>query len=313
VQSNDEAIPLIHETDGNRVVACERCPALCASRAGIINGRGDENADILFLAEKPGQYDDQRMRAFSGDDGKVLAALMLEAGIAPSEVYTTYAVRCWPKGNRPSTAAEIRACNEHLMADITTVQPKVIVTLGAKAYNSLMKGVWSTAIGTSQLLDYEGGTATVIPTFAPGFLLRGNWGLVPLIVTHLEKARATAAGRLDVQPVDTLERVSATTLTEVAVIKEFLLTLDAITVDSETTGLDWREGAGADPHGLRRASDAPRRRGGRRPSGAVLLRERTARRGAAHRGATGERDRQGHRELAVRHPLLRAGRGRRVR
>lgn len=236
---NVEPATTIHETDGNQVTACERCPALCKSRAGIINGRGNERADILFLAEKPGQYDDQRLRAFSGDDGKVLAALMLEAGIDPTEVYMTYAVRCWPKGNRPTTVAEQRDCADHLLADLQWLRPKVVVTLGAKAYNSILKGIWSATIGTTQEFDYGTGKALVVPTFAPGFLLRGNWGLVPLVTAHLEKARALSTGTLGTQPLEDLSCFTCETPEAVETLRDFLLTLDAITVDSETTGLSW--------------------------------------------------------------------------
>ena len=51
--------------------ACNNC-SLCASRHHVVFGVGQENADILFVGEGPGEQEDLQGEPFVGAAGKLL-------------------------------------------------------------------------------------------------------------------------------------------------------------------------------------------------------------------------------------------------
>jgi uracil-DNA glycosylase family 4 len=240
--AEEAAAAAAHEVDGNEVLVCERCPALCKSRKAILNGHyngGATSATIMFIADRPGQYDNDNRRAFSGLDAVLWARMLENAGIPNEETFVTYSVRCWPQGNRKPKAIETRNCADHLAADIAAVKPRVIVTLGAGGYNALFKGTFTSVIGLT--LDYNG--IPVVPTYSPAYLFGGHWGLVGLAEAHLSKAWRIARGQQATQPLEEVRKqwLPLTTLDQVRTVAEYLLSdeISCITIDSETTGVDW--------------------------------------------------------------------------
>jgi DNA polymerase len=53
-------------------------------------------------------------------------------------VFITNVVKCRPPGNRDPDPEEIAACNDHLLAQIALITPKVICTLGRFAAQTLI-------------------------------------------------------------------------------------------------------------------------------------------------------------------------------
>lgn len=235
--------------EGIEVTACERCPALVQSRKGILNGRGASSARIMVIIDRPSREANAKGQTFTGPDRELLDYLLSEAGITPEDdVFYTYVVRCHPLGGRAATAQESKNCREHLMRDISEVKPRVIVTLGAKAWESIRpnKAMLGDVLG--QCIPF--GDATIIPTYAPMYLMLGKWGLCSLVVAHLEKAQQVARGHLSLQPLDEAQSsaVFVTTIGELEAMKAYLLSdeISVITLDTESfgvseewTGLDW--------------------------------------------------------------------------
>ena len=118
------------DTDGLCVASCERCPALVESRSRIVDGVGPEDAALLFLGEAPGQKEDEGGEPFVGRSGDVLDEALRDAGIARSDVRITNCVRCRPPDNRDPHKEELSNCREYLDAEIATVDPELVVTLG---------------------------------------------------------------------------------------------------------------------------------------------------------------------------------------
>jgi DNA polymerase len=153
-----------------RLGDCQRC-ALAKGRKTIVFGDGNPNADILFIGEGPGAEEDKRGLPFVGRAGELLTRMIERGmGIPRAEVYICNIVKCRPPGNRDPEPPEIDACRPFLDAQIDSVAPRVIVTLGRPAASVLLgREVAITRLrGTWQ--EYRG--IPVMPTFHPAFILR---------------------------------------------------------------------------------------------------------------------------------------------
>jgi uracil-DNA glycosylase len=108
---------------------CSRC-ALHHSRKLAVPGEGPANAEILFIGEGPGFYENEQGRPFVGAAGKFLDELLTNANLTRSEVFITNVVKCRPPGNRDPLPEELAACSDYLERQIQAINPRVIVTLG---------------------------------------------------------------------------------------------------------------------------------------------------------------------------------------
>ncbi|HHY88630.1 MAG TPA: uracil-DNA glycosylase [Chloroflexi bacterium] len=111
------------------VSVCTRCK-LHHSRKRAVPGEGPANAQIMFIGEGPGFYENEQGRPFVGQAGKFLDELLQRAGLKRSEVFITNVVKCRPPGNRDPELDELQACGAYLERQIAAINPLVIVTLG---------------------------------------------------------------------------------------------------------------------------------------------------------------------------------------
>jgi len=112
-----------------RISSCTACD-LCKRRTHAVPGEGLENAEIMFVGEGPGFHEDQQARPFVGPAGKFLDELLASIGYKRSDVYITNVVKCRPPENRDPLPNEVDACRGFLEEQISSIRPKVIVTLG---------------------------------------------------------------------------------------------------------------------------------------------------------------------------------------
>src|SRR5438876_2583332 len=108
---------------------CTRC-RLATGRTQVVFGVGDPRADVMFVGEGPGYYEDKQGEPFVGAAGQLLTRLLGEIGLRRQDVYITNVVRCRPPGNRDPLPDEIEACRAYLDGTIEAVDPRVVVTLG---------------------------------------------------------------------------------------------------------------------------------------------------------------------------------------
>lgn len=113
-----------------RIARCELCD-LHRTRKHAVPGEGPADAEILFIGEGPGFYENEQGRPFVGAAGKFLDDLLEKAGVSRGRVYITNVVKCRPPGNRDPLPEEISTCTRHyLNRQIELINPGVIVTLG---------------------------------------------------------------------------------------------------------------------------------------------------------------------------------------
>ncbi len=108
---------------------CTQC-VLHHSRKFAVPGEGPADADIMFIGEGPGFYENEQGRPFVGPSGKFLDELLAGIHLKRSEVFIGNVVKCRPPSNRDPLPEELAACSEYLERQIQAINPKVIVTLG---------------------------------------------------------------------------------------------------------------------------------------------------------------------------------------
>jgi uracil-DNA glycosylase family protein len=123
---------------------CRRCP-LWERATQTVFGSGRRRATFMLVGEQPGDVEDQRGEPFVGPAGALLRGALADAGFDMADVYLTNAVKHFkwsPRGKRRlherPNHEEVLACRYWLEEEIRSVQPRVIVALGATAAWALL-------------------------------------------------------------------------------------------------------------------------------------------------------------------------------
>ena len=150
---------------------CTRC-RLSQGRTQVVYGVGDPNADLMFIGEGPGFYEDKQGEPFVGPAGQLLNQVLGEIGLQRERVYINNVVMCRPPGNRDPLPDEIEACKPWLDERIELIDPSVVVTLGNWATRFVLCPRVSISRVRGQRFPWNG--RTVIPTFHPAAILHGG-------------------------------------------------------------------------------------------------------------------------------------------
>ena len=169
-----ELLNLIRE----RVRACTKCAHLACSRTQTVFGVGNPDADLMFIGEAPGVDEDQQGEPFVGRAGQLLTKILKAMNFTREDVYIANILKCRPDtpsgsyGNRPPTPTEMQTCRPYLVEQIETIQPRVLVALGAVAVEGLLgmrgamrelRGRWHTYNDIPLMITYH-----------PAYLLRNQ-------------------------------------------------------------------------------------------------------------------------------------------
>ncbi len=160
---------------------CTDCP-LYKEGTQTVYGEGPERAEIMIVGEQPGDKEDLAGRPFTGPAGKLLDLTLQATGISRSASYITNAVKHFnwkpaPNGKyRQSvkpTAGEIGACRQWFNRELSAIQPKIIVCLGAAAAQAVLGKTFSISRQHGQLLAPEPERHSyVMVTWHPSAILR---------------------------------------------------------------------------------------------------------------------------------------------
>jgi uracil-DNA glycosylase len=103
---------------------------ICKLCKNIVIGKGNPNADILFIGEAPGRNEDEQGEPFVGAAGKNLNKLLEKVGLSPNEIYIANILKCRPPENRDPFPEEIKAHTPWLLKQIEEIKPKIVCSLG---------------------------------------------------------------------------------------------------------------------------------------------------------------------------------------
>ena len=134
-----------------RIALCQKCEALAKSRTRAVPGDGPEGADLMFIGEAPGWYEDQQGIPFVGPAGLFLEQLLASISLKRDQVYIANVIKCRPPSNRDPLPSEVHNCCEWLDRQIEIINPKIIVTLGRYSMAMFFSGKSISKIhGTAQ-------------------------------------------------------------------------------------------------------------------------------------------------------------------
>lgn len=155
------------------VAKCQKCP-LYKNATNSVTGEGNPEAEIMFIGEGPGYWEDQKGIPFCGQAGKVLDELLQSIKVARKDVFIGNVVKHRPPNNRDPLPEEIEACEEFLDRQIEIIQPKIIVTLGRFSMEKFIPGAKISQIhGQARFVEFNSRRIIVIPMFHPAAALRG--------------------------------------------------------------------------------------------------------------------------------------------
>jgi DNA polymerase len=151
------------------VMECTRCP-LHESRTQGVFARGRIDSDLMIIGEAPGADEDRLGEPFVGRAGKLLDRMVAAMGLERDEVYITNILKSRPPNNRDPKPNEIEACWPYLERQIDLIGPRVLMTVGKPAANTLLDT--NTAMGRlrGQWHEYRG--IPLMCTYHPAYLLR---------------------------------------------------------------------------------------------------------------------------------------------
>ena len=180
---------------------CRRCDLWKhASRA--VAGEGAARARIMLVGEQPGDEEDLRGHPFVGPAGRTLDQCLASAKIERNEIFITNAVKHFkwePRGKRrlhkKPDLREIDACNVWLQMEISRVQPRVLVALGATALRALLGRTLAIAAARRQTLRHSSGVRVLV-SYHPSAILRATGEYADQLRTALveDLTRAGALG-----------------------------------------------------------------------------------------------------------------------
>ena len=161
-----EALAAVRDEIGD----CTRCTLHTLGRQQIVFGAGNPDAELMFVGEAPGADEDVQGIPFVGRAGQLLTKIIEAIEMKREDVYIANVIKCRPPGNRNPEPDEIAQCEPFLFKQIDSIKPKVIVTLGKFAAQTLLRTEDPISRIRGRVFDYRG--AKLIPTFHPAYLLR---------------------------------------------------------------------------------------------------------------------------------------------
>ncbi len=154
---------------------CTAC-TLEATRANAVPGEGASTANVFFVGEAPGKDEDEQGRPFVGRSGQLLRKTIDEVGLKEHDVFIGNVLKCRPPNNRDPLDSEIKTCSHFLEAQISLINPVVIVTLGRFSLNLLISPELKITKIRGQHILKSG--QLYLPTLHPAAVLR-NKNLLP--------------------------------------------------------------------------------------------------------------------------------------
>ena len=188
-----------------RIADCNAC-RLCEGRTRTVPGNGDPEAELMFIGEGPGYYEDQQGLPFVGRAGQLLEECLRRIGLERRSVFVTNVVKCRPPNNRDPMPDEIEACEVYLHEQLYGIRPKLIVTLGRFATQYFLPGA---AMGRTRGTVIEAPPWRVLPVYHPAAALRNpklrdvlfdDFALIPELLANSPRPDPFAAPPARAEP-----------------------------------------------------------------------------------------------------------------
>lgn len=165
----------------------------------LVFGAGNPAAEVMFIGEGPGYWEDQKGKPFVGNSGKFLDQLLHSIKLPREAVFITNVINYRPPENRDPSPEEMAAFKLYIDKMIDIIKPKIIVTLGRFSMAKFIPGVRISDVhGKEKVIDWKGRKIVIIPMYHPAAGLRSgevkrrtieDFNKIPDILTELKKSK----------------------------------------------------------------------------------------------------------------------------
>ena len=122
----------------DEIKRCNKC-RLAETRTTSLCGEGHLSAELMLVAQAPGEQEDKEGRMFIGPSGKVLDELLETIRIDRREIYMTNLIKCMLPKNRKPKSGEITTCSPYLDLEIEFIHPGILAPLGYYATRYILE------------------------------------------------------------------------------------------------------------------------------------------------------------------------------
>ncbi|WP_295052244.1 uracil-DNA glycosylase [Sulfuricurvum sp.] len=170
LQSSSNSLPDSLAAMEQNIAQCYLCD-LSKSRRQSMRGYGDSRSQLMFVDAYVSAAEDENGEYYVGRSGVMLRDMIEKVlNLSIEEVYFTHAVKCKPFGFQNPSPSECTSCAPFLSKQIELIKPKVIVSLGADAYQILSGEHGDFERVRGEIIPF--GEALLIPMHHPLYLLR---------------------------------------------------------------------------------------------------------------------------------------------
>lgn len=165
------------------ILSCTKCPVLVSARTNAVPAFVGKNyvkgKGLALFAEAPGADEDKLGIPMVGRAGKLMDALLIQAGMSRDYVLILNRIRCQPIRNRIQDFPDaVLSCDEWTQKELTEYDPRVVVCCGNTAMRAVF-GVTSNITSTRHTVRSTGdeftyGARLYTATWHPSAVLRAG-------------------------------------------------------------------------------------------------------------------------------------------
>ncbi|MGJ8658012.1 MAG: uracil-DNA glycosylase [Akkermansiaceae bacterium] len=146
----------------------------------LVFSGGNPSADIMFISDAPGYFEETKGHPFAGPAGEKLDGILKAMGLSRDQVYITHLVKYRPSmpnqttANRKPSDEEIETFTPFIHAELAVVKPKVIVALGTVVAQHLLDSSATNDQLREKFHTISRTPAPVRVTYHPSYLLQNE-------------------------------------------------------------------------------------------------------------------------------------------
>lgn len=164
----------IYEEIKDEVLNCAKCDLGCDKPDDIdphVMGEGNLDAKVMFIAEAPGKEETKYKQPLTstGTAGKKFESVLKHLGLSREDVYVTNTVLCRPDGNADPMPYQVLACEDYFKRQLELVNPKIVVTFGRFAAQSML-GYIKITKSHGQIVHSDKFGVDVFPLYHPAYV-----------------------------------------------------------------------------------------------------------------------------------------------
>jgi len=108
------------------------------SNSNVDFGVGNENANIVFIAEEKCKGDADHNNSLIGEAGQLFDKILSAIKLSREDVYISNIFKYTPSKNPDSHQSEVKICESHFQQQLQIISPTLVVALGEDVGNKIL-------------------------------------------------------------------------------------------------------------------------------------------------------------------------------